>query len=71
MQRAPQNFTSWEAINRTLADAFPADRYHGGATLTDFGNGEGAVQAHAASTRSRNPGRRSRARRGTIGRRKR
>ena len=46
VQRAPQDFTSWEAIYRTLAAAFPADRYHRGATLTDFGNGEGAVQAH-------------------------
>src|ERR1700682_5262014 len=46
VQRAPQDFTSWEAIYRTLADAFPADRYHGGATLTNFGNGEGAVRAH-------------------------
>src|ERR1700736_4458717 len=46
VQRAPQDFTSWEAIYRTLAAAFPSDRYHRGATLTDFGNGEGAVQAH-------------------------
>ena len=46
VQRAPQDFTSWEAIYRTLAAAFPADRYHRGATLTDFGNGERAVQAH-------------------------
>src|SRR5471032_870775 len=46
VQRAPQDFTSWEAIYRTLAAAFPADRYHRGATLTDFVNGEGAVQAH-------------------------
>jgi 2-polyprenyl-6-methoxyphenol hydroxylase-like FAD-dependent oxidoreductase len=46
VQRAPQDFTSWEAIYCTLAAAFPADRYHRGATLTDFGNGEGAVQAH-------------------------
>src|SRR5260370_30290678 len=46
LQPAPQNFTSWEAIYRTLADAFPSDRYHRGATLTDFGNGEGPVQAH-------------------------
>jgi 2-polyprenyl-6-methoxyphenol hydroxylase-like FAD-dependent oxidoreductase len=48
IQRAPQDFTSWEAIYRTLAAAFPADRYHRGATLTDFGNGNGddAVQAH-------------------------
>src|SRR5450631_3483622 len=40
VQRAPQKFTSWEAIYRALSDAFPADRYHRGATLTDFGNGE-------------------------------
>src|ERR1700737_3665679 len=46
VQRAPQDFTSWEAIYRTLADAFPSDRYHRGATLTDFVNGEGVVQAH-------------------------
>src|SRR6202140_1122145 len=46
VQRAPQDFTSWEAIYRTLADAFPSDRYHRGATLTDFGNGEGPGQAH-------------------------
>src|SRR6202521_3761024 len=45
-QRAPQDFTSWDAIYRTLAAAFPADRYHRGATLTDFGDSEGAVQAH-------------------------
>ena len=46
VQRAPQDFTSWEAIYRTLAAAFPTDRYHRGATLTDFGDNEGAVQAH-------------------------
>src|SRR6195256_5053904 len=46
VQRAPQDFTSWEAIYRTLAAAFPADRYHRGAMLTDFANREGAVQAH-------------------------
>src|SRR5258707_14882735 len=46
VQHAPQDFTSWEAIYRTLAAAFPADRYHRGAMLTDFGNREGAVQAH-------------------------
>ena len=45
-QPAPQDFTSWEAIYRTLADAFPSDRYHRGAMLTDFGNGKGAVRAH-------------------------
>src|SRR5258708_36762119 len=31
VQRAPQNFTSREALYRTLADAFPSDRYHRGA----------------------------------------
>jgi 2-polyprenyl-6-methoxyphenol hydroxylase-like FAD-dependent oxidoreductase len=46
VQRAPQDFTSWEAIYRTLANTFPADRYHRDATLTDFGNGEGTVRAH-------------------------
>src|SRR5271168_3298551 len=46
VQPAPQDFTSWEAIYRTLAAAFPVDRYHRGATLTDFGSGEGAMQAH-------------------------
>jgi 2-polyprenyl-6-methoxyphenol hydroxylase-like FAD-dependent oxidoreductase len=46
VQRASQDFTSWEAIYRTLAAAFPSDRYYRGATLTDFGNGEGAVRAH-------------------------
>ncbi|MEA2668970.1 MAG: hypothetical protein QOJ33_1904 [Chloroflexota bacterium] len=46
VQHAPQDFTSWEAIYHTLADAFPSNRYHRGATLTDFGNGEGPVQAH-------------------------
>ena len=46
VQRAPQEFTSWEAIYRTLVDAFPSDRYHRGAMLTDFGGGKGAVRAH-------------------------
>src|SRR6202790_1109691 len=45
-QRAPQDFTSWEAIYRTLAAAFPTALYHRGATLTDLGNCEGVVQAH-------------------------
>lgn len=34
MQPAPQNFTSWEAIYRTLRAAFPEARYHMGAALT-------------------------------------
>src|SRR5260221_9230819 len=46
VQRAPQDFTSWEAIYRTLAAAFPFERYHRGAMLTNFGNGKGAVRAH-------------------------
>src|SRR5271156_6713497 len=46
VQRAPQDFTSWEAIYRTLVTAFPADRYHQGASLTDFDNREGTVRAH-------------------------
>jgi 2-polyprenyl-6-methoxyphenol hydroxylase-like FAD-dependent oxidoreductase len=46
VQRGPQDFTSWEAIYRTLVAAFPSDRYHRGATLTDFANGEGVVEAH-------------------------
>jgi hypothetical protein len=33
LQRAPQDFTSWEAIYRTLAAALPSDRYYRGATL--------------------------------------
>jgi 2-polyprenyl-6-methoxyphenol hydroxylase-like FAD-dependent oxidoreductase len=40
VQRGPQDFTWWEAIYRTLVAAFPSDRYHRGATLTDFANGE-------------------------------
>ncbi len=46
VQRAPQGFTSWEAIYRTLAAAFPSERYHRGAMLTDFDNSDGTVQAH-------------------------
>src|SRR3981081_3439994 len=46
VQRGPQDFSSWEAIYRTLAVAFPSDRYHRGATLTDFVNGEGAGEGH-------------------------
>jgi 2-polyprenyl-6-methoxyphenol hydroxylase-like FAD-dependent oxidoreductase len=46
VQRAPQEFTSWEAIYRTLADAFPSERYHRGAMLTNFDSGKGSVRAH-------------------------
>src|SRR5258708_34994232 len=45
VQRAPQDFTSWEAIYSTLAAAFPSERYHRGAMLTNFGTGNGAVRA--------------------------
>src|SRR5258708_28219480 len=46
VQRAPQDFTSWEAIYRTLAAAFPADLYHPGATLTHVGHSAGALPRH-------------------------
>jgi 2-polyprenyl-6-methoxyphenol hydroxylase-like FAD-dependent oxidoreductase len=46
VQRAPQDFTSWEAIYRTLVDAFPSERYHRGAMLTNFDSGKGSVRAH-------------------------
>ena len=46
VQRAAQDFTSWEAIYRTLAAAFPSERYHRGAMLTNFENGKGSVRAH-------------------------
>lgn len=36
VQRAPQEFTSWEAIYKTLRATLPADRYHMGSILTDF-----------------------------------
>src|SRR6266403_2538885 len=51
VQRTPQDFTSWEAIYRTLAAAFPFERYHRGATLTNFGNGKGAVRARIDGAR--------------------
>lgn len=35
VQRAPQSFTSWEAIYRTLRAALPADRYHTGSAVPD------------------------------------
>lgn len=34
-QAMPQAFTSWDAIYATLRDAFPAERYHAGAPLTE------------------------------------
>lgn len=35
VQRAPQTFTSWEAIYSTLRAALPADRYHMGSAVPD------------------------------------
>lgn len=35
VQRAPQSFTSWEAIYSTLRGALPADRYHLGSPVSD------------------------------------
>ena len=32
----PQQFTSWDAIYRTLRSTFPDERYHPGSTLTGF-----------------------------------
>ena len=60
VQRAPQGFTSWEAIYRTLAAAFPSERYHRGAMLTDFGNSDGSS---AGAYRRARGGRGGRARR--------
>src|SRR6266481_8116406 len=42
VQRAPQDFTSWEAIYRTLTVAFPSDRDQRCAAHTDCVNGAGA-----------------------------
>jgi len=36
VHRAPQTFTSWEAIYTTLRANLPADRYHMGSLLTGF-----------------------------------
>ena len=36
VQPAPQEFTSWEAIYLTLRAAFPNDRYHMGAAVSDI-----------------------------------
>ena len=34
-QAMPQQFTSWEAIYKTLRATFPDDRYHMGAAVSD------------------------------------
>lgn len=50
VQRMPQEFTSWEAIYRTLVASLPAERYHMGAALSDVvprADGRG-VSAHIA-----------------------
>lgn len=41
VQRAPQDFTSWEAIYTTLRATLPADRYHMGSILADFQDHDG------------------------------
>ncbi len=41
VQRAPQEFTSWEAIYTTLRMTLPADRYHMGSVLADFQDHDG------------------------------
>lgn len=46
VQRAPQDFTSWEAIYSTLRATLPADRYHMGTALLDAvdrGDGRGVT----------------------------
>lgn len=45
-QRMPQTFTSWEAIYRTLRAAYPDERYHMGAALSDI---EGDDADHGVS----------------------
>lgn len=42
-QPMPQDFTSWEAIYRTLRAAFPDQRYHMGATITGVEARDGPV----------------------------
>jgi len=44
----PQAFTSWEAIYATLRAAFPDERYHTGAAVTDLEGGVGGVAAKIA-----------------------
>jgi 2-polyprenyl-6-methoxyphenol hydroxylase-like FAD-dependent oxidoreductase len=47
-QTMPQDFTSWEAIHRTLRAAFPKDRYHAGAELTGLEAHDNLVTANVA-----------------------
>lgn len=48
VQRAPQLFTSWEAIYKTLRAALPTDRYHVGSSLSDFVGGADGGKPSAA-----------------------
>ncbi len=48
VQRAPQAFTSWEAIYTTLVATLPADRYHMGSTLSDIEEHDGGRLVSAA-----------------------
>ena len=47
VQRAPQAFTSWEAIYTTLRAALPADRYHMGSVLSGFEQSSDATSISA------------------------
>jgi len=47
VQRAPQAFTSWEAIYTTLRAALPADRYHMGSVLSGFEQASNATPISA------------------------
>lgn len=51
-QPMPQNFTSWEAIYRTLRAAFPEQRYHMGATITGVEAHDGPVVTAVVEGRS-------------------
>jgi len=44
-QAMPQQFTSWEAIYKTLRSTFPDDRYHMGVTVTDVMQQDSRVTA--------------------------
>jgi hypothetical protein len=41
----PQQFTSWEAIYKTLRATFPAERYHMGSPVLDFAQTDHGITA--------------------------
>ncbi len=47
-QQHPYRFSSWNAVYRTLLEAFDADRYHLGAEMTSFASGDDAVEVRFA-----------------------